>query len=85
MEQTQLLTTIDNPINPFTHWDDWFNYDRSLGHDTCGLLSRVTQTGDSFEDGGIEEAMREIVRYNLSEKHVIVTPDTFDQLITQPS
>lgn len=23
-----LLTTIDNPFNPFTDWDSWYNFDQ---------------------------------------------------------
>lgn len=78
---TPLLTTEDNPYNPFTDWDSWYNFDIFKGYDTCGLLARVAFTVDDFEDGGTLDAMRQIVEYNLSGKHVIVTKETFDQLV----
>lgn len=85
MEQPPLLTTTDNPFNPFTQWEEWFQLDRTLGYDTPGLLARIAHTGDAFEDSGIEDAMNEIVRYNLSGVHIVVTPDTFQHLLSPSS
>lgn len=25
-----LLTTIDNPYNPWTNWDQWYDYDQRM-------------------------------------------------------
>ena len=36
-----LLTTLDNPYNPWTDWDSWYNFDIQKGHDTCGKLARL--------------------------------------------
>lgn len=36
-----LLTTVDNPINPFVDFDAWHSEDLRLGHDTCGLIARL--------------------------------------------
>ena len=27
MTNEYMLSTIDNPFNPFTQWDDWLRYD----------------------------------------------------------
>lgn len=35
------LTTIDNPHNPFTEFDEWDSCDQALGYDTCALLDRI--------------------------------------------
>lgn len=35
------LTTLDNPYNPFTQFDEWDNCDQSHGYDTCALIDRV--------------------------------------------
>ena len=35
-----LLTTIDNPYNPFKDWDSWFAYDMQKGYRTCQILDR---------------------------------------------
>lgn len=60
-----MLTTIDNPFNPFTHFSEWFNFDRQKGYDTCQLLARTSRStpnlGRKFEDEQIDDAMNEIV------------------------
>jgi len=36
-----MLTTYDNPYNPFTQFNLWFKHDLLLGHNSCGLLDKV--------------------------------------------
>lgn len=30
-----MLTTIDNPYNPFDKFDEWLDYDLLAGHNCC--------------------------------------------------
>jgi hypothetical protein len=64
-----LLTTIDNPFNPFTNFDEWYRYDTSKGYNTCAYLARITKSSDelSYADQllAIEEAINEIVNLNV--------------------
>lgn len=59
-----MLTTFDNPFNPFKDFDAWFKQDLLLGHDTCGLLARTAATSEVFSDEinekEIDRAMDEI-------------------------
>lgn len=68
-----MLTTIDNPFNPFTQFDQWRAFDEAKGYYTCELLARVAKTSNELseedEDLAIEMAMNEIVKENLSGKH----------------
>jgi hypothetical protein len=63
-----LLTTIDNPFDPFTQWQLWYNYDEQSGYHTCSYLDRMARTGTSQSDyerqQSIRYAMEEIVKYN---------------------
>lgn len=71
-----MLTTIDNPYNPFTHYKDWLQYDLSSGHHSNALLARITVTSEELSDAdqdlAIEEAIYEIVRINASGMHTFI-------------
>lgn len=60
-----MLTTYDNPYNPFTEFVQWFKEDMRLGHDCCGMLDRFAFTSnivsDELNDINIGIAMDKIV------------------------
>ena len=64
-----MLTTTDNPFDPFTQFDEWFAFDERLGHFTSQLLARVVVTSDELseadQDQAIEDAIDEIVNENV--------------------
>lgn len=64
-----MLTTVDNPWNPFTHWDEWYEYDRQAGYNTPSLLARVANVSDELPDDvesvAIEDAISWIVENNV--------------------
>lgn len=64
-----MLTTIDNPYDPYTQWDEWYAYDTGQGYNTSELLARITITSDELsetdQDLAIENAIDEIVRENV--------------------
>ena len=45
-----LLTTIDNPYNPWTNWDQWYDYDQRMGYCTCSYLARIMSVTDAMTD-----------------------------------
>lgn len=61
-----MLTTIDNPFNPFEEFERWWKEDLRLGYDTCGLLARISNVSDIVSDEvyekDVDDAMDEIVR-----------------------
>lgn len=65
-----MLTTIDNPFNPFTQWDDWLRYDMDKKYYTCSYLARIAKTSDDLpneeNDRLIEYAIDEIVQLNIN-------------------
>lgn len=68
-----MLTTVDNPFDPFTQWNEWFAFDERSGYHTCGLLARITVTSNELSDldqaSAIQDAIEEIVRENVSGVH----------------
>lgn len=75
-----MLTTIDNPWNPFTHFTEWSVYDRQHGYDTCGLLAKkaayANRLNDEMNDFFIHEAMKEIVTEDPRGIFMIVSPES---------
>ena len=43
METEVMLTTFDNPFNPFDEFVPWFLYDVEKGYYSCDKLARVAQ------------------------------------------
>ena len=72
-----LLSTTDNPLNPFDDWVAWYLEDIRLGHDTCGLVARLASVSNSIDDEPELASMRDVVRYNFSGKHIMVTREDF--------
>lgn len=64
-----MLTTVDNPFNPFTHYKEWNAYDVACGYHTASFLARLTHTSDDMSDAdqslAIELAIDEIVKENV--------------------
>jgi len=64
-----MLTTIDNPFNPFTQFDQWKAFDESKGYYSCAYLARIVKTSDELSEEdealAIEQAIDEIVRLNI--------------------
>lgn len=54
-----MLTTFDNPFNPFEDFEIWWKMDLRLGHDCCGFLAREANVSINFSD---EENEKEIKR-----------------------
>lgn len=75
-----MLSTVDNPWNPFTHFDEWFAYDSLCQYDTLGFLARIVITSDDLSEyhqsQAIETAIEEIVRENVTGLYIKVTADT---------
>jgi hypothetical protein len=65
-----MLTTVDNPYDPFKQFDEWYAWDESAGYHTSSFLARIVKTSDELSDAdqslAIEQAIDEIVRENVS-------------------
>ncbi len=76
-QQQHMLTTVDNPYDPFTQFKAWYVYDTSAGYHTLALLGRIVKTSDDLSDAdqvlAAELAIEEIVQENVSGVHRKVT------------
>ena len=61
------LTTIDNPWNPFTNWDEWLVYDIKMGYCTNERLARATPAfneslPDFINDANLDKAIAHLIK-----------------------
>ena len=48
MPEEYILTTTDNEFDYFTQFEEWFNRDRELGHNCCGIVAAISPTSKSL-------------------------------------
>jgi hypothetical protein len=64
-----MLTTVDNPFDPFDDFKAWYAYDVSSGYHTCSFLARILNDSDQLSDAdhdlAIVMAIDEIVSENV--------------------
>ena len=74
-----MLTTIDNPFNPFNQFASWFEYDSSMGYNSCGRLMRIAQVSDDMSDteenAEIERAINEIIVHDFTNLYTKVSQE----------
>ncbi len=78
-EIAMLLSTSDNPYNPFGQFDEWYAYDEDHGYHTSQYVARLTFSGDALSDAenqrAINEAVRKIYQVNPKGLYVIYYSD----------
>lgn len=72
-----MLTTFDNPFDPFEQFTDWFMFDVEKGYNTCSYLARIAKLTDDMSDqevnNEIERAIDEIIQYDFMNIYKKVT------------
>jgi hypothetical protein len=83
MEATCMLTTIDNPYDPFEKFDEWLLYDNLHGYNTSGYLDRIAKTSNQYSDEEnnieIERAIDEIIKFDFRNIYKKVWPKNIDK------
>lgn len=68
-----MITTVDNPYDPRTQFDEWYMWDTGQGYNTSGYLARVAAISDEFPDAikdrQIEDAIDEIIAMHGGEMY----------------
>lgn len=69
MSNEFMLTTIDNPFDPFEQFTSWFLFDVEKGYNTCSRLARIANISDELSEKEvneeIERAINEIIKYDF--------------------
>lgn len=80
--KVSMITTIDNPFDPFTQFDEWYAFDISKGYFTCSYLARIAVDASeiSYADANLmnELAIDEIVEKNPLKIYKKITKEIED-------
>lgn len=76
MNKQCMLSTIDNPFNPFDDFTSWFLYDVEKGHNSSSLLDRIVNVEDNMTEEEIkietERAIDQIIFHDPEHKYIKV-------------
>lgn len=77
-----MITTVDNPFNPFEQPDEWYTWDVSHGYYSRELLARIARVSDDMSDSDIElitsQAIDDIIRLDLTNRYRKVSREYFE-------
>lgn len=80
-----MLTTIDNPFNPFEQFTQWLLFDDEKGYNTCGKIARIAKLYDDMtqneEEFEIEKAIDEIILHDPFNIYVKVTKENVNGVL----
>lgn len=56
-----MITTMDNPYDPFTQWDEWSAFDLSHGYNSWNKVARLAKISDHNTDEDNERAITDAI------------------------
>lgn len=72
-----MISTSDNPYNPFTDFKRWFAFDTFYGYNSCQYLAKIAAVSPDIDseiyEQMIDQACDEIVALNLTGNRIKVT------------
>ena len=72
-----MLTTFDNPFDPFEQFTSWFLFDVEKGYNSCSYLGRIAKISEQLSEIEnyleIERAIDEIIEHDFRNIYKKVT------------
>ena len=65
MEKEIMLTTFDNPYNPFVDFSSWYMFDCENDHNTCGRLARLIDVNNEMTQKEVDEEQNRVIDFML--------------------
>lgn len=73
-----MLSTSDNPYNPWTEFDQWKTWDEQSEYYTLSYLARVCRSSHELseldEALAVDIAIQEILDFNITGNYIRVAP-----------
>lgn len=81
MVRIAMLTTVDNPFDPYTDFAHWWVHDSTYGHKCCEITARLARVSDLMSEveyqAEVERAIDDFLLYDptgLYKKVVVEVP-----------
>lgn len=82
MSKQSMLTTIDNPFDPFEQFTSWFLFDVEKGYNSCGKLARIANVSESMSEtefnNEIDSAIDKLIKVDFLDIYKKVTKEVPD-------
>lgn len=82
MVKEVMLTTIDNPFNPFKEFIPWFLYDVEKGYNTCGHLDRIMIVSDDMSEEEFHSEMERAIEEIIDNDFLNIYKKIYDTTLT---
>ena len=83
MSKQSMLTTIDNPFDPFEQFTSWFLFDVEKGYNSCGKLARIANVSESMSEtefnNEIDSAIDKLIKVDFLDIYKKVTKEVPDE------
>ena len=75
-----MITTFDNPFDPFNDFEHWYLFDMEKGYSTCSYLARIANTFDQLSEEEnafeMERAIDQIIKHDFMNIYKKVSDDS---------
>ena len=75
-----MLSTFDNPFNPFEQFDNWFMFDIEKGYYSASKLARLANITDDMTEQEyneeVERAIDTLIKYDFTNTYTKVKRNT---------
>ena len=82
MSKQSMLTTVDNPFDPFEQFSSWFLFDVEKGYTSCGKLARIANVSESMSEtefnNEIDLAIDKLIKVDFLDIYKKVTKEVPD-------
>ena len=82
MSKQSMLTTVDNPFDPFEQFTSWFLFDVEKGYNSCGKLARIANVSESMSEtefnNEIDSAIDKLIKVDCLDIYKKITKEVPD-------
>ena len=83
MAKVAMLTTVDNPFDPFEQFNSWFMFDCEKGYNSYGKLMRLAEISEDMSsveyNNAIENAIDRLIEIDFLDIFKKITKEVPDE------